>query len=487
MSRSRSTTGSRSTTASGPNAHASTLLGRSAPATRTAKTTTRSQADLFVEAEKTLPNLNTAVDFLRGKQLVPAGDASVSEEALVSGLLHLAVVAPASELARKGLIAFAHLAKAVLARKNQDLIAAKVAERVEMQITQRLAHHTTKVEELLEDAVSKTEEMRKEMDGWMDRLMQACTTVGHTEQVVAEVVRKEFTSASLTTGTPPPQLDKLTLDTAPARTRRAVNLAELLQRQVLVKNMALKDTQGQLLNDREALERARQAVDMMACEGLTPPSDTQIEAAKICSCGDVVFTMSSAGAARWLLRAHVATAFSRKMGGTTKLVKRTYKLVDKHVPIEFDPADRMSLRQIKEAHSLKSGAIAHADWIKPPAKRFPGQRTAFLMLTVTGVEQANIALKGLAFVGRAVIVHLGHRRAEVLRSLPEVRRPLHKGVPSNRRHLRYLCRPTPLRALQLYRPEPLPLRQLWCGWARCLGQMLPRVLGQGAYLWCASG
>lgn len=391
-------------TAPGPNTHASAPLGRLAPTTRTAKTTPRTQAQLFVEAEKTLPDLDAAVDFLCGKQLVPVGDASVSEEALISGLLHFAVAAPAKELARKGLIAFAHLAKAVLARKNQDSVSAEVAERVETQITQRLDHHTTKVEELLEEAVSKVEETRKEMDGWMDRLMRACNSVDHAEASVAEVVRKELASANLATGTPSPPSEKLTLDSAPARTRRAVNLAELLQRQVLVKNMILKDTEGQLLNDREALERARQAMDMMAREGLTPPNDTQIEAAKICARGDVVFTMSSANAARWLLRTHAATAFSRKMGGTARLVERTYKLVAERVPVEFDPADQASLRQLEQAHELRQGAIVRADWIKPVAKRFSGQRTAFLLLTVSGVDQANIALKGLTFAGRGVIV-----------------------------------------------------------------------------------
>lgn len=182
-----------------------------------------------------------------------------------------------------------------------------------------------------------------------------------------------------------------------------VNLAELLQRQVLVKNMILKDTQGRHLNDREALERARQVLELMAREGLMPPDDTQVESAKIHSRGDVIFTMSSAVAARWLLCTHAATAFSCKMGGIAKLVERTYKLVAEHVPVEFDLADQ-ALRQLEGTHSLKAGVIIHADWIKPLAKRFPGQRTAFMMLTVLGIDQANIALKGLVFAGWAVII-----------------------------------------------------------------------------------
>lgn len=45
-----------------------------------------------------------------------------------------------------------------------------------------------------------------------------------------------------------------------------------------------------------------------------------------------------------------------------------------------------------------------ADWIKPVERRFAGQRTAFLMLTVTGVDQANTLLKGLTLAGRKLLV-----------------------------------------------------------------------------------
>ncbi len=166
-----------------------------------------------------------------------------------------------------------------------------------MQTTQWLDEHTTEVEDILEAAVSKVDKTRKEMDVWVDKLMRACMSLDQAERSVAEVVWKELMSVNVTVGASPPPPDRLTLDSAPAQTRRAVNLMELLQRQVLVKNMVLKDMEGQLLNDREALEQARQAVDMMAREGLTPPADMQIEAAKICACRDVVFTMSLANAA----------------------------------------------------------------------------------------------------------------------------------------------------------------------------------------------
>ncbi len=93
------------------------------------------------------------------------------------------------------------------------------------------------------------------------------------------------------------------------------------------------------------------------------------------------------------------------MGGTATLVERTYKPVAERVPVEFDPANWESLRQLELAHGLKVGVLRRVDWIKPLAKCFPGQHTAFLILTVSGINQANIVLKGLTFVGRTVIIH----------------------------------------------------------------------------------
>ncbi|EIW62817.1 uncharacterized protein TRAVEDRAFT_84003, partial [Trametes versicolor FP-101664 SS1] len=81
-----------------------------------------------------------------------------------------------------------------------------------------------------------------------------------------------------------------------------------------------------------------------------------------------------------------------------------YRLVAERVPVTFDPHDQAALRAIEAAHLLKPNAIARAEWIKPAERRFAGQRTAFLMLTVTGIDQANTALKGLLIAGRKILV-----------------------------------------------------------------------------------
>ncbi len=399
--------GKRSTMTAVPlGASASSQAGRTTSTSKQAKKPPTTQKTLFEDAERIVPDLDGAVAFLRQRQLIPPGEDSVSQSALTTGLIHFAFASPTQDLARKGLIAFAHLAKAVLSQQLQDAIAPTVAERVETQIQNRLDHHTTQMEEKLEEATTALDEVRKEADQWVERLTAACTRVEQAEdrflgmQKELQAVGQAGQAPGASQAAPPP----LTLDTAPVRTRRAVNLAELLQRQLLVRGAALKDPQGNSLTDREVLERARQALELMEKDGLTPPAGSTIEAAKVQSHGDVVYTFSNAAAARWIVRQHVSVAFSRKMGMEARIVERLYKLVVEGVPVGFEPHSTAGLRVLEEVNGLDRGSLTRAEWIKPPEKRYPGQRTAFLLLTVSGIEQANHALKGLMIMGRRALV-----------------------------------------------------------------------------------
>lgn len=383
-----------------------TSLGASASSAPRRAAAPSKQQKLFSEAEKLFPDLDTAISFLHRYQLIPQGDKAILEASLSTSLLHFAFASPAQELARKGLIAFALLSQAVFAQHSQDAAATTVAEHVETQIQLCLDHHTSQMEDKLEGATEALEQVRKKVDGWVERLENACTKAEGLESKLEELWRDPGRSAGGTQapGTSATTASPLTIETAPVKTRRAVSLAELLQRQLLVRGAALKDPEGKLLSDREALERARRTLDLMGRDGLTPPANMNLEEEKIHAHGDVVYTLSNAAAACWFLRPHVATAFSRKMGMEARIVERLYKLVAEGVLVSFEPNSAAGLRAMEEAHGLEKGAVVKAEWIKPVERRHPGQRTAYLMLTISGVEQANRALRGLTILGRKIIV-----------------------------------------------------------------------------------
>ena len=78
------------------------------------------------------------------------------------------------------------------------------------------------------------------------------------------------------------------------RTRRAVALADLLQRQVLVDNVDIPTPNGEPLTAATLQEKGQHALDGLRDIGLLPPDRGRIVQAKILKPGVVVFTTSSA-------------------------------------------------------------------------------------------------------------------------------------------------------------------------------------------------
>lgn len=103
-----------------------------------------------MEAEKLVPDLSAAMEFLLGHELIPGGDNAFTGESLISGLLHLAF-STTGDLAKRGILAFAHLAKGVLDHDAQTAVSDAVIERAEGQLRLRLDHHTSHVEDRLDE------------------------------------------------------------------------------------------------------------------------------------------------------------------------------------------------------------------------------------------------------------------------------------------------------------------------------------------------
>ncbi|CDO74895.1 hypothetical protein BN946_scf184988.g2 [Trametes cinnabarina] len=368
-----------------------------------------SQEQLWTAAEEKVPSLGAAIDFLQKRRLIPEGSHAVTSEALITGLLHLAYLRPAHEFTAEGLIALAYVARAVAAEEAQKAVSRAVLERAEDQLTLRLDEHASHVETRVAELTQGVERMRREMETTVAELRDACSSVHRVEEQLGET-HKSLAATVLSNPIPHPlgesatPVQSLTIDSAPIRIRRVATLADLLQRQVLVRDATLQDDLDNRLSNEQVCARARNAIDDMARVGLTPPGDGTVEEARVLAHGDIVLTAASREMAHWLLKPAVAKPFARKMGMTAQVVERTYKLVAERVPITFDPQDAATLRVVEEAHGLRPQAITRADWIKPVQRRHPAQRTAFIMLTIAGVEQANRAIRGLTLTGRKVLV-----------------------------------------------------------------------------------
>ncbi|KAH9857733.1 hypothetical protein C2E23DRAFT_881303 [Lenzites betulinus] len=300
-----------------------------------------------------VPDLQAALQLLQGHRLIPEGSHALTGKSLVSGLLHFAFVAPTSELARQGLIAFAYLAKDIFADDSQTAVSEVVLEHAEDHMRLRLDYHTSHVEDCIKDFAVVVEEMREEVERCTGELRDACERVRGAEDALLEA-RTGWQEAA--TQAP---------SAAPLRVRRAATLADLLQRQVMVRGAALQAEDGVAITDKALCERTREVLVELERSGLTPPRDGTLENARILPHGDVIFTFSSIDLTKWIHKPAVAKLFSRKMGMTARLVERMYRLVAERVPVTFDPKDEAALRAIEEAHQLAPNTITHANWIKP--------------------------------------------------------------------------------------------------------------------------
>ena len=363
----------------------------------------------WTEAERIVPDLDAALALLQKNALIPEGSHAVSRASLTTGLLHFALTSPKHARAQEGLIAFAFLAQEVFKREDEEGLRQAVSTVVEQaghQMALRLDQHTSHIEAKLGELQAKAATAEKEVRSWSGWLQEATERVGRAEEALGQA--RESIAATKDTpglaGTPPPSFPPLTLDAVPVRTRRAVALADLLQRQVLVDNVDIPTPDGEPLTASSLHEKGQHALDELSEQGLLPPEGGKIVQAKVLKPGVVVFTTSSVDMASWMIDTAVAAPFAVKMGMHARVVERTHKLIAERVPVSFRPDVQSTLRELEQAHGLKDGSIIRAAWVKPVERRAKGQRTAYVTLTVAGVEQANAALRGLTIAGQQVLV-----------------------------------------------------------------------------------
>lgn len=189
----------------------------------------------------------------------------------------------------------------------------------------------------------------------------------------------------------------------------------LLDKQVVVRRTQDTDTdQLASLTERELVEKATVALELMGIAASDKPQGMKFIGAKRTHSGAVIYTLDAAASADYLRREDVMRTFMDHFGGTSALHARTYQVVVEHVPVSFDVARAEALRKVEETSELPPRAIHEARWIKPAHLRSAGQRVAFLIMGLTTREAANRVLN------YGVIVEGKHCRTRKL--LPEPKR-----------------------------------------------------------------
>ncbi|KAH9830357.1 uncharacterized protein C8Q71DRAFT_688128, partial [Rhodofomes roseus] len=120
-------------------------------------------------------------------------------------------------------------------------------------------------------------------------------------------------------------------------------------------------------------------------------------------------------AAKWLHKPENMESFGMKFGAEAVIRVRQWTLKISGVPVSFVPSER-AYRELERENGWKERDIIVAHWIKPPLRRKPNQRTAYLLVKVTSDEVANDAMmNGLLYRGMKLLPD--RQRKEVRRCL----------------------------------------------------------------------
>ncbi|KAF9493770.1 hypothetical protein BDN71DRAFT_1344481, partial [Pleurotus eryngii] len=119
--------------------------------------------------------------------------------------------------------------------------------------------------------------------------------------------------------------------------------------------------------------------------------------------GDVVLTLNSAEARRWLSQEDVTEGFLAGFNGTSKMRTPMLTVVAEYIPINFNPNEKGSLLSIEQEGGLDKGSIRSAGWIRPLERRSPSQQYAHMKIRFEDKNQANKAIRDGLFIGGKMI------------------------------------------------------------------------------------
>lgn len=173
-------------------------------------------------------------------------------------------------------------------------------------------------------------------------------------------------------------------------------------RQLIIDNTQRGESWGGL-TERELIEKAKIAKDLMGIQGIDSPKVEFITACKLIN-GGILYELSTVDAAKWFAKEEVRAAFLDKFSAGAIIKERTFPVIAEFVPVTLEDQVMDKLREIESGNGLHRGELASAKWARPPQARHKSQKVAHLIVACSSMEGANhIIRKGLAIEGKRVM------------------------------------------------------------------------------------
>lgn len=195
-----------------------------------------------------------------------------------------------------------------------------------------------------------------------------------------------------------------------AKTNIPTPLTKVLARSEAQARQILVDRRSQLftnslknLTEVQLVAKATLAVEQMTVEKIALPTSMNFISARRLPHGGVLYELNSTEAAEWFNVAANRGYFLEHFGAEIVIKERTHNVIVENVPVTFVSNNPAALADIEKKAGLKPRTISKTRYIKPEARRKPGQRTAHIIVTFNSKEGANQAIKfGLTIEGKKV-------------------------------------------------------------------------------------
>jgi hypothetical protein len=156
------------------------------------------------------------------------------------------------------------------------------------------------------------------------------------------------------------------------------------------------------LSEQELVDRATVAIERMGIEASDKPESFAFVAASKLAHGGIRYRMADRDSAEWIKKPDVRVAFAAAFGGGGGLKDKTYTVIAEYASTQFDPTNVSGLDAVARLNGIP-GDIASARWLKRVEKRRPGQRAAFLEVSLRTPTAANALIKaGCIIHGRTL-------------------------------------------------------------------------------------
>jgi len=275
---------------------------------------------------------------------------------------------------------------------------------------QRLAKTLTPIEGALrksfrKDIVEIYNALEKQLNGIQDTVNETLTSssklLANTESVAAAT--KDLTGK---VGKITDTADRIAMDTSkyrdavlarPVQTLRANTDLKVLgdlerkSRQILVEVHGEEGTNTLGKSLTELTSKANEAISSIEDAG--KPKDIKVQTVFKTRCEALVLTLNSKEAVTWIKQVEFEMAFTAAFSEGSHITDRSFNIIVPNVPISFDPKDSKHLRKVEEANGLRTREVIKPKWIKPIGRRRADQTRAFVILTLSSADSANLLIR----------------------------------------------------------------------------------------------